>query len=253
MVALGLGELRREYVGESKDAVIYIFLGSSLTVISVSLILLAIKGRRVDVEPTEAKVLTVPTKMREEKNTTVRSAASLVEDLQLSSTTQGVLGSHKKNENWRVETSLVGSTLRMYWSFLCRRHSAVGLRSIQRELGFSSPSSAVYQLEKLVNLGLLRKDDMGDYTVRRVVKVGLLRDFVFLRGYPLPKSALSGALILLIDVICFAVLISMQIQIMVSVLAMSPGLISSSIFWYDGLKAFRYKQRLIRRNATKYD
>lgn len=253
MTAFQLTNVRGEYVGESKDAVIYIVLGSSFIVISASLILLAIKGRRVDIEPPEAKVLPIPTKMREEKNTGVRSAASLVGDLQLSGTTQGVLGSRKKNENWRVETSLVGSTLRMYWSFLCRRHSAVGLRSIQRELGFSSPSSAVYQLEKLMNLGLLRKDDMGDYTVRRVIKVGLLRDFVFIRGYPLPKSVLSGALILLINVICFAALVSMQIQIMVSVLAMSPGLISSSIFWYDGLKAFRYKQRLIGRNVNKRD
>jgi predicted DNA-binding transcriptional regulator len=250
MTALQLTNVREEYVVESKDAVIYIVLGSTFAVIFVSLILLAVKGRRVDVEPPEAKALPIPTKMREGKNTGARSAASLVEDLQLSGTTQGVLGSHKKNENWTMETSLVGSTLRMYWSFLCRRHSSVGLRSIQRELGFSSPSSAVYQLEKLMNLGLLRKDDMGDYTVRKVVKVGLLRDFVFIRGYPLPKSALSGALILLVDVICFAALISMQIQIMVSVLAIMPGLISSSVFWYDGLKAFGYKQRLIGRNAN---
>jgi hypothetical protein len=186
--------------------------------------------------------------MREER-TEVRSMTPLAKNLDPSRATLGVFAPQKEN-NWRAEPPLVGNTLRTYWSLLCRRHSAVGLREIQRELGFSSPSSAIYQLDKLINLGLVRKDAIGDYVVSRVVKVGLLRDFVFVRGYPFPKNTLFGAFTLLVDVACFVVMVSMPIQIMVSFLAMSPRLISSLIFWNDGLKAFRYKQRLTRTNAT---
>jgi hypothetical protein len=236
---------------EGRSELIYIVFGSFLAIIFMLLIFLAVKGRRVNAEPSQPKVLAFSTQMREE-STQVRSGTPLGKVLHPSGAL-GVFAPQRRNDNWRAESSLVGSTLRMYWSLLCRRHSAVGLREIQRELGFASPSSAIYQLDKLIDLGLVRRDEMGDYVVSRVIKVGLLRDFAFIRGYPLPKSALFGAFMLLIDLTCFAVLVTTQIQIIVSLLAMLPGLISSSIFWYDGLRAFRYKQRLIRSNATTHD
>jgi hypothetical protein len=226
----------------------FAILTTSLAVAFVLLFLLAIQGKRTSVEISNTKVLTMSNKMRK-GNTEVLNAPKLVNAFHPPGTASGVFVPPEKNQDWRVESSLVGSTLRMYWSLLCRKQGAVGLREIQRELGYSSPSSAVYQLDKLISLGLVRKDDMGDYTVRRVIKVGFLRDFVFIRGYPLPKSALFGALTLLIDLTCFVILVNMQVQIIVSFLAMSPGLISSLIFWYDGFKTFVYKQRLIGRSS----
>jgi predicted DNA-binding transcriptional regulator len=236
----------------NEDELLYAILGVSLAVMSMLLIFLAIKGRSINVESPNANSSAISAKIMKD-NTEFGSKAGIAKDLHSHDATLGIFELSKKNENWRIESSLVGSTLRMYWSLLCRKQGAIGLREIQRELGFSSPSSAVYQLDKLISLGLVQKDDMGDYIVRRVIKVGFLRDFVFVRGYPLPKSALFGALILLIDVTCFALLISVQVQMTLSFLAMLPGLVSSLIFWYEGLRAFTYEQKLIGKNASRND
>jgi hypothetical protein len=148
------------------------------------------------------------------------------------------------------EFSLAGNTLRMYWSLLSRRNTSVGLRAIQREMGFSSPSSAVYQLDKLVKLGLVSKDEMGDYVVSRIVKVGFLREFLFLGRHALPKNAIYGALTLLVNIACYVLLVVMQVQILVVLLAVLPGLVSSSIFWHDAAKTLAYKKKLIGRSNS---
>jgi len=227
-------------------------LAMSLAGMFVVLFFLAIQGKRIGAETPNTKSLAISNKMRK-GDPDVMNAPKLANTFHPFGNASRAFVPHEKNQDWRVESSLVGSTLRMYWSLLCRKQGAVGLREIQRELGFSSPSSAVYQLDKLMSLGLVRKDDMGDYIVRRIIKVGFLRDFVFIRGYPLPKSALFGALTLLIDLTCFVILVHIQVQIIVSLLAMSPGLISSLIFWYDGFRAFVHKQRLIGRSSNRDD
>jgi hypothetical protein len=139
----------------------------------------------------------------------------------------------------------------MYWSLLSRRDASIGLRTIQRELGFSSPSSAAYQLDKLMNLGLVSKDEMGDYVVNRVVKVGFLRDFLFLGKHALPKNAIYGALTLAVSFVCFSLLVIMQVQVLVVCLAVLPGLISTSLFLRDAAKALEYKNKLTVRHNNK--
>lgn len=52
---------------------------------------------------------------------------------------------------------LKGITLRAHWIVLNSGSGGVGPREVQRALRFSSPGSAVYQLEKLVNMGLKKE------------------------------------------------------------------------------------------------
>jgi hypothetical protein len=163
----------------------------------------------------------------------------------------GVPAPPGKGLEWGEEFSLTGSTLKMYWSLLSRRDASIGLRTIQRELGFSSPSSAAYQLDKLMNLGLVSKDEMGDYVVNRVVKVGFLRDFLFLGKHALPKNAIYGALTLAVSFVCFSLLVIMQVQVLVVCLAVLPGLISTSLFLRDAAKALEYKNKLTVRHNNK--
>ncbi|HEX9612477.1 MAG TPA: hypothetical protein VGA05_02565, partial [Candidatus Bathyarchaeia archaeon] len=55
-----------------------------------------------------------------------------------------------------VESELKGLTLRIYWHILSlNKKETIGIRSIQRALGLSSPSVASHHLEKLKTLGLL--------------------------------------------------------------------------------------------------
>src|SRR5690348_17904937 len=47
-----------------------------------------------------------------------------------------------------IESELKGLTLRVYWHLLKTKNETIGVRSIQRALGMSSPSVALHHLEK---------------------------------------------------------------------------------------------------------
>jgi hypothetical protein len=143
------------------------------------------------------------------------------------------------------EFLLVGSTLRAYWSLLLKRRESIGLREIQRELGFSSPSSAVYQLAKLTQLGLVEKDNLGDYVVRRTVKVGILRDFFFVRGTAIARNEVYCILSILANAVCFILLFSVNAEPLIYLLALIPGCISSGIFWREAASTVKYVRSLL--------
>ena len=115
-------------------------------------------------------------------------------------------------------------------------------REIQREMRFSSPSSAFYQLDKLGKLELVKKDNIGDYTIGKVVETGYLKNFFFLGGHALPKSAVYGSLVLSVDLICLAPLIGLNVEFVIYS-ATLPGLISSATFWNETLNATKYRRK----------
>ena len=86
-----------------------------------------------------------------------------------------------------IESQLKGKTLLVYWYLLRAPHSRVGVREVQRSLGFSSPSVAAHHLEKLVSLGLVEKSRTGEYYLKREVKVGVLRLFMRLGRFLIPR------------------------------------------------------------------
>lgn len=86
-----------------------------------------------------------------------------------------------------LESELKGKTLLVYWRLLKSSGSRIGVREIQRKLGFSSPSVAVYHLDKLVSLGLVKKTRTGEYLLAREVKTGLLRFFTRLGRFLIPR------------------------------------------------------------------
>jgi DNA-binding transcriptional ArsR family regulator len=80
-----------------------------------------------------------------------------------------------------AEDVLRGLTLKVYHYVLKSGHEA-GIREVQRALKLSSPTLAVYHLEKLEQAGLLKKGAMG-YTVDKVY----MRNLVRLRRLLIPK------------------------------------------------------------------
>ena len=87
-----------------------------------------------------------------------------------------------------VESELKGLTLRIYWHILgSNRKDSIGVRPIQRAMSLSSPSVALHHLEKLRSLGLLEKDQTGEYHLVNQVKVGVLQNFVGILGFLLPR------------------------------------------------------------------
>ncbi len=136
----------------------------------------------------------------------------------------------KINDEERILSELRGSTLLVYWYLLKKGGGSSGVREVQRALGFSSPSSASYQLEKLRELGLVSKDHSGDYQVSRVVKVGVLSAFIFFGGHAFPKH------------LFYASATSLMILLFVMVVAaLLPGILAAVIFWYETLKVWRHR------------
>jgi Uncharacterized protein conserved in archaea len=71
---------------------------------------------------------------------------------------------------------LRGKTLQVY-IYMLRAGRPVGVRELQRALGFSSPSVA-HHLEKLREMGLVLRDEGNRYLVQEKVDVGILKMFV---------------------------------------------------------------------------
>ncbi len=86
----------------------------------------------------------------------------------------------------KSESEIHGTTLRVYW-YLFRNTRAVGVRETQRALSMSSPSTALYHLEKLRELGVAEKDAVGQYLLKEQVQVGTLKMFLKVGHLILPR------------------------------------------------------------------
>src|SRR5438093_8989156 len=72
------------------------------------------------------------------------------------------------------------------------KEQTVGVREVQRALNFSSPTLALYHLDKLKDLGLVSKDT-GEYRLIKEVKVDVLKQFLRLGRVFVPRFALYAA------------------------------------------------------------
>ncbi len=70
---------------------------------------------------------------------------------------------------------------------MIKKKEPVGVREVQRDLGFSSPSVANYHIDKLVELALIGQDEYGRYYVVQKVQVGVLQAFVNIGGLTVPR------------------------------------------------------------------
>jgi hypothetical protein len=92
----------------------------------------------------------------------------------------------------RIEDQLKGKTLQVYM-YMVKRKDPVGVREVQRDLSFSSPSVANYHIEKLMQLSLVAQDEYGQYYVVQKVQVGVLQAFVNIGGRAVPRVSFFAA------------------------------------------------------------
>ena len=133
-------------------------------------------------------------------------------------------------EDEKEQMKISGNTLLVYWYILKQRHGC-GVREIQRALGFSSSSTAHYHLEKLQSKGVLIKDAYGNYQVNDKAKVGLINPFILVRGFVFPKQLIYAAATTAMCV--FFAAFFWRFLTLTVVLALSPGVVASGIFWYE--------------------
>jgi hypothetical protein len=135
-----------------------------------------------------------------------------------------------------IESELKGKTLLVYMHMLKHPGDPVGVREVQRELGFSSPSVSSYHLNKLQELGLV-ENIYGDYQLVKDVKVGVLKQFITLGGLILPRY-LFYAVLMTTMLLTFLI----QTPFFPSrgyVTTVMMGLVPTVILWYETIKIWR--------------
>lgn len=145
----------------------------------------------------------------------------------------------KEPEQPDLELMLKGKTLAVYWYILQQPSRNVGVREVQRALKLSSPSVAVHHLEKLEELGLIKKKATGDYILKEEVKVGILRLFMRMGRFLVPRylfySVLFTTMVSAYVVICF------MSNVRPNFYAAMFGLIATVAFWLETVRVWRAK------------
>lgn len=138
-----------------------------------------------------------------------------------------------------LESALKGKTLLVYWYLVQQPTHSVGVREVQRALHFSSPSIAVYHLEKLQDLGLVEKKGTGEYVLEEEVKVGILRFFTHVGRFLVPRylfySVLFSTMLIAYLALCLVT------GAYPSFYAVMFGLIATIILWFETMRLWRAK------------
>jgi len=137
----------------------------------------------------------------------------------------------------QIESELKGKTLLVYWYFLKSPTSAVGVREIQRSLGFSSPSVAAHHLEKLIALGLIGKTNTGEYFLVQEVKVGMLKLFTKMGRFMVPRYLFYS--IFLTTMLIFYIIFYGHTLEVHNLVALIFGISSSLILWYETFRLWK--------------
>ena len=144
------------------------------------------------------------------------------------------------SEEQLIDAELKGKTLQVYMYIIRSNASVVGVREVQRALGFSSPSVSSYHLNKLQELGLVGSE-RGDYHLVREIKVGVLRQFVTFGGVMLPRF------------LFYAVLVTTMLATFLLQFPYTPtrqyistvliGVVPTIILWFETIRIWRVRPR----------
>lgn len=137
----------------------------------------------------------------------------------------------------KVASELKGNTLRAHWALLNSRDGVVGARELQRQLGYSSPALAAYHLNKLEELELVVKE-RRDYRLVREAKVGVLRQFVKLGTFLLPRYVLYATMFTMLLIFLLTQLRELNFY---SVFALMLGILSTVILWFETVRVWMQK------------
>jgi predicted DNA-binding transcriptional regulator len=136
-----------------------------------------------------------------------------------------------------VNADLKGNTLRVYTYIFKMKQS--GVREVQRALGLTSVSLAQYHLDKLVSMGLARKEEVtGAYVLVKEIKVETLEAFLKIGSHIFPRFLLYTVIVTTIFAY-FLYDIHSTPLVVGDLWAAIIGVISLLAMWYETLRAWR--------------
>lgn len=136
-----------------------------------------------------------------------------------------------------IEDQLKGKTLQIYM-YMVKKREPVGVREVQRDLGFSSPSVANYHIDKLVDLALISKDEYGRYFVVQKIQVGVLQAFVNIGGLTVPRLSFFAAFFTTMFIV-YLVLNLGDLDIY----AIGFALAGTAAFWFETIRVWLKKPK----------
>jgi len=143
------------------------------------------------------------------------------------------MGASDKEDTNKVERELKGKTLQVY-VYMLKKKEPVGVREIQRDLNFSSPSVANYHIEKLVGLNLVGQDDYGRYYLAQKAQISVLESFVNIGGRTIPRMSFFAAFFTTL-LIAYVVLNLHSINIH----AVGFAIAGAAAFWFETVRVWR--------------
>ena len=138
-------------------------------------------------------------------------------------------------EREKIEYELRGKTLKIYL-YMLRQGKPVGVREVQRDLQLSSPSVAFHHIEKMVRLGVVEQDPLGNYVIAKKVDPGILQAFVNVGKFSLPRV---GFYAVFFSTIAVAYVLSNLDLLDVYALIGTIG--GAAVFWYELLRIWKRK------------
>ena len=143
------------------------------------------------------------------------------------------MGASDKEDIGRVERELKGKTLQVY-VYMLKKKEAVGVREIQRDLNFSSPSVANYHIEKLVGLNLVSQDEYGRYYMTQKAQISVLESFVNVGGRTIPRMSFFAAFFTTL-LIAYVILNLHSLNIH----AVGFAIAGAAAFWFETVRVWR--------------
>jgi len=138
-----------------------------------------------------------------------------------------------------VELILGGQSLRVYLELLVSKEP-LGVRELQRRLGFKSPSSAKHHLDRLIRLGLVEKTLDGRYCAVES-RLSILSTYILIAGLLIPKLIPIAAGVLA-GIISYTILFYPDVD----VIPLALAIVADAILWFEGIKLLRYARILLK-------
>lgn len=132
-----------------------------------------------------------------------------------------------------IESNLRGRTLKTYL-YMMRNSKAIGVRELQRSLGLSSPSVAYHHLEKLERMGLVQKDQYGEYSVVKKVDVSVLQAFSQIGRLLIPRFSFYA---MFFSTLLFGYVLIFEGHL--NVFAVVFGVFACGFAWYETIRTWR--------------
>ncbi|MHA2218786.1 MAG: hypothetical protein ACXACY_22920 [Candidatus Hodarchaeales archaeon] len=148
----------------------------------------------------------------------------------------------KKKEPLSTKVKIEGKTLDVYY-FLLEQEGFHGVREIQRVMGYSSPSLAIYHLKKLVDARAVIRNEHGQYGIKKdEVKLGSMKDHVKFLAFWIPRIVIVFGIMMLLGILgLFYLIMGLDFVVFNGILVATCILIAALLFFDIWKMVYNYK------------